>query len=365
MDAFDALPCGLIRFGDDGRIRDVNSTLTAELGYSPDELTGVPLDSILPAGGRIFMLTHLRPMLQLHGRVDEVYFALRGRDGAELPVLANAIRRTADGTAVNVVATFTIRRRGEFEERLVAARRSAEEALQARAALLALQQTRNAELERMAARLRELAARADAEHRETSRATARSLHEGIAQEIAALRLGLDEVRHAAGDGPLQESVERLERIAAQSLSQVRTLSYELHPPAIDHSDLVGALRLAARAFEGAHGIPAHVRCAAATPRTDRETKLVLYRFVEEALGNAARHGRPSAVEVAVDAADGELTVAVQDDGLGATESAIDREGALGLLATRERLARIGGALHVTSRPGEGFRVVASVRRRAE
>lgn len=360
MGTTDDLPCGALEFGDDGRVADANATLLRDLGYSRDELVGAPVDSILPAAARIFMLTHLRPMLQLHGRVDEAYFAFRRRDGAELPVLANAVRlEHAPGTKpVNVVATIPIRRRGEFEQRLVAARRSAEDALRARSELLALKDAQNAELERIAARLRELAAQTDSRRVAASRATARSLHEGIAQEIAALRMGLDEVRRAAGAGPLQQSVERLEGIAAQSLAQVRSLSYELHPPVLDHAELPAALRAALREFEAVHGIRTQFRSSAHVPRVDAERKLVAYRFLEEALANAARHGAPACISVELEADAEGVALAVSDDGSGAHVPDVERAGGLGLLAASERLRTLGGALRIESAPGHGFRVTA-------
>lgn len=360
----DDAPCGLIAFGDDGNVVDVNAALLDELGYRRDELVGRPFEQVLPASGRIFVLTHLRPLLQLHGRVAEVYFALRKRDGAELPVLANAERRDRDGRPLNVCATLTIRRRGEFEQRLVAARRGAEEALRARAELLALKEAQYAELERMAGRLRELAARTDAQREATSRAAARSLHERVAQEIAALKLGLEAVRRATDAEPLQQTVERLTAIAAQSLTQVRELSYELYPPALEHADLPSALRAAVRDFEAVHGLHTRLQCGADLPRTDRDTKLVLYRFVEEALGNAARHGAPSRIDVDVACEHGTLSVRVADDGTGADADALERAGVVGLLATRERLRHLGGELTIDSAPGRGFAVTASLAPRA-
>src|ERR1044071_691565 len=100
-DLLDTAPCGFLSFTDDGHIVYANSTLLGLLGYEAGELKGRHLESLLPVASRIFYQTHLFPLLRLHDRVEEVYFSLRSKDGAELPVLANAARGERGGVLVN------------------------------------------------------------------------------------------------------------------------------------------------------------------------------------------------------------------------------------------------------------------------
>src|ERR671916_242166 len=94
-------PCGFLAFSDDGTIRAANATLAGWLGRAPGSLDGLHVESILPPGGRIFYQTYFFPLLKLHGRAEEVYLSLRGEDGGDVPVLANAARARRDGAAVN------------------------------------------------------------------------------------------------------------------------------------------------------------------------------------------------------------------------------------------------------------------------
>jgi PAS domain S-box-containing protein len=124
----DTAPCGFLTFTDDGTLVQVNTSLLDWLGYARDELEGRPLETILPIASRIFYQTHLFPLLTLHGRVEEVYFPLRDRDGADIPMLANAVRLTRQGGMVNDCVLVPMRQRTRYEEEILQAKQIAEEA---------------------------------------------------------------------------------------------------------------------------------------------------------------------------------------------------------------------------------------------
>jgi PAS domain S-box-containing protein len=131
-------PCGFVTFTDDGTIRQVNATLAELLGYSRVELEGWHLQKVLPPGGRVFYHTHIFPLLKLHGRADEIYVALRAKNGADLPMMLNGVRRERDGEVVNDCVLVRMHQRHRFEEELVLARRAAEQANAARAKFLSM-----------------------------------------------------------------------------------------------------------------------------------------------------------------------------------------------------------------------------------
>jgi PAS domain S-box-containing protein len=132
-------PGGFVSFTDDGTIVEVNLTLTELLRYATRvELEGWHLQKILPPGGRIFYHTHVLPLLKLHGRADEVYLALRTKDGEELPVLMNAARRERDGVTVNDAVFMRMSQRHRYEDELLQARRIAEQANAAKAKFLSM-----------------------------------------------------------------------------------------------------------------------------------------------------------------------------------------------------------------------------------
>jgi PAS domain S-box-containing protein len=137
-DLLNTAPCGFLSFADDGKIVLVNSTLLEMLGYEPDELTGRHVESLLPVASRIFYQTHLFPLLKLNDRVDEVYFSLRSKAGAEIPVLVNALRRERAGIFVNDCVLMHVRNRNQYEDEIIQAKRIAEDATRAKDEFLAV-----------------------------------------------------------------------------------------------------------------------------------------------------------------------------------------------------------------------------------
>jgi PAS domain S-box-containing protein len=137
-DLLNTAPCGFLSFTDDGRIVLANDALSELLGYERGELLGRHFESVLPVASRIFYQTHLFPLLRLHGRVEEVYFSLRARDGAEVPVLANAARRERAGLTFNDCVLMHMRQRNQYEDEILRAKRAAEEATRAKDEFLAV-----------------------------------------------------------------------------------------------------------------------------------------------------------------------------------------------------------------------------------
>ncbi|MCA1612918.1 MAG: response regulator [Acidobacteria bacterium] len=137
-DMLNTAPCGFLSFADDGRVLLANATLLGWLGYEPDELRGRHVETVLPVAGRIFYQTHFFPLLKLQGEVEEVYFSLRAKGGAEVPVLANAVRREREGALVNDCVLVQIRQRNQYEDEILRAKKVAEEATRAKDEFLAV-----------------------------------------------------------------------------------------------------------------------------------------------------------------------------------------------------------------------------------
>jgi PAS domain S-box-containing protein len=134
----DTAPCGFVSFADDGTMREVNMTLADLLGYTRVELAGWHIEKILFAGARIFYQTHVFPLLKMHGHVDEIYLALRTKDGRDVPMLMNGVRRERERAMVTDCVFVRMIQRGEFEDQLVQARRIAEQANAAKANFLSM-----------------------------------------------------------------------------------------------------------------------------------------------------------------------------------------------------------------------------------
>ncbi|MGZ5448244.1 MAG: PAS domain-containing sensor histidine kinase [Thermoanaerobaculia bacterium] len=134
----DTAPCGFVSFADDGTILHVNATLAELLGYARVELAGWHVQKILPPGGRIFYQTHVFPILKMQGLVEEIYIALRTKDGRDVPMLMNGVRRERDNVQVSDCVFVRMIQRHQYEDQLLEARRLAEEASDARAKFLSM-----------------------------------------------------------------------------------------------------------------------------------------------------------------------------------------------------------------------------------
>jgi PAS domain S-box-containing protein len=124
----DQLPCGIVSFRDDGRVVQINATLLEVLGLSREEVEGQHVEKLLTVAGRIFLQTHLYPLVRLGQPAEEMFVLLRHKDGRSIGTLMNARRReTSSGAMVDAVF-MEVRERSKFEEALLRAKRDAEAA---------------------------------------------------------------------------------------------------------------------------------------------------------------------------------------------------------------------------------------------
>lgn len=137
-DLLDRAPCGFVSFRDDGTITVANATLGQMLDVDTRELVGRSLEEILTVPARIFYQTHFFPLIRLHGRAEEIYFALRARSGDPVHVLANAVRTVAgDDTRIDC-AMLRIHERQKYEQELLNAKKAAENANAAKMRFLSM-----------------------------------------------------------------------------------------------------------------------------------------------------------------------------------------------------------------------------------
>ncbi len=134
----DRAPCGFVAFADDGTMLAVNTTLAEMLGYTRVELEGWHLQKILPPGARVFYNTHVFPILKMQGAAEEMYIALRTKDGRDIPMLMNGVRRERGGAPVSDCVFMRMLQRHAYEDQLLEARRLAEQANDAKAKFLSM-----------------------------------------------------------------------------------------------------------------------------------------------------------------------------------------------------------------------------------
>ncbi len=210
--------------------------------------------------------------------------------------------------------------------------------------------------QRLSASLREvhsLAGRLLRVQDDERRRLARELHETTAQDLAALKMNLASLERIGLHVPekrqqvLTESAELVQR----ALTDVRTISYLLHPPLLDEAGLASALRWYVEGFARRSGIPVDLELPDEIERLPEEREMALFRVVQESLINIHRHSDSPVARVRLRLEDGELMLEVEDDGRGmpGTADPMD-QGALGvgIAGMRERMEQLGGRLEIVS-----------------
>jgi signal transduction histidine kinase len=213
------------------------------------------------------------------------------------------------------------------------------------------------ELDLRRADLQELSTRLLRAQENERRALARELHDEIGQSLSAILMETEGAECAEQPNGVHEHLESIKGLAEKTVNQVRDLALLLRPSMLDDLGLAPALNWHARETSKRTGLNVKVSADDAIDRLPEEHRTCIYRLVQEAVNNAVRHANARTVEVAVRSERQKVIVTVQDDGAGFDTRFLR---GLGLLGMEERVRRLGGRLKVSSEPGRGTLVHASL-----
>jgi len=191
---------------------------------------------------------------------------------------------------------------------------------------------------------------------------AREIHDTLAQQLTGIVLELeaaDTLLNRGSERRARSSVERARELARGALQEARSSVWNLRPAPLSATGLVAAIGHEVEAWEERTGIPARFKARAVPlhPPLSPTAEVALLRIGQEALSNAARHGKPEHVDVELRAHAKELILSVRDDGVGFDPAAsAPREDCFGLDGMAERARNAGGSLTVVSAPGHGTTV---------
>lgn len=200
---------------------------------------------------------------------------------------------------------------------------------------------------------------------EEQRRLARELHDETGQSLTSLSVGLRALEEASSLAAARARATELRRIATRALDEVRRLAWGLRPRALDELGLVAALEHHAAEYGQSRGLAVDVRARGLeSGRVPVPVETALYRIVQEALTNAAKHAQAKTVSIVIQRQPAWVQAIVTDDGCGfdadAALRAPDGWTHLGLHGMRERAALVGGSVTIESTPGEGTAVYARI-----
>jgi signal transduction histidine kinase len=199
------------------------------------------------------------------------------------------------------------------------------------------------------------------EAQEAERArVARELHDESGQVLTALALHLRALENDVGPGEVRDRIAEMRRSLAAASTGLRELATRLRPSAVDEQGLGDAIEEQAARLRRA-GVHVDVDLRGVTPELPEEVQTVLFRVVQEALTNVARHSEATSASVVISAHEGRLRLMVEDDGRGFDPSAPTSR--LGLAGIQERVELLGGRLRIESSPDGGTAVVVDLESR--
>ena len=216
-------------------------------------------------------------------------------------------------------------------------------------------QDRTVELARLSSRILQ-------QHEDERRRLSRELHDETAQVFSAVKIELGVLRDGA-EPPLAARLDRALGLIDTGIRSIRAVTNDLRPSLLDDLGLVPALRSLATEFAERTEIAVELTVSAALPPLSKEAELALFRALQEALSNVARHAGARAVGVRVIAEADAVCLEISDNGRGLPSGAdpreFERNGHMGLAGMRERIGALGGTVQLDR--GEGRGVCLTVR----
>jgi PAS domain S-box-containing protein len=349
--AFSAMAEGAMITDATGNILWVNDAFCNIYGYASDEILGKN-PRILKSGrhGDEFYRRLWNGLLAQGRWRGEIWNRRKNGDIFPEETSIQALRDT-DGKTIRYISIFSD----------ITERKQQDEALQ-------MNQRR---LEESESRLRELAAFLETVREEERTRIARELHDELGQALTALRIDLGWLRGKCGTndslGALAASrVANALGVVEQSIVSLRRISEDLRPAMLDSLGLAAAVEHHVDQFIQRTGIPCHLHMNREEFDLEGNLATAIFRIVQEALTNVARHADASEVSIDIsqfDEPNPGIRLSIEDNGHGFDVTR--RTTRFGLLGVRERIAILGGTLEIDSRPDRGTRITAHLPLRKE
>ena len=326
-DLYNNAPCGYHSLDKDGVILMINDTELAWLGYTRDEVVGKNrlVDLLTPAGRQTFNETF--PQFMKQGVANDLELEFIRKDGTELVGLVSATAIYGPGgdfvMSRSTVADITGRKKAEHK-------------------------------------LRELTTHLQSVREEEKAGIAREIHDDLGGTLTALKMETHQLKAELPPDknakPLLEHVEAISQLVSNAAGITRRIISDLRPTILDDLGILAALEWQTAQFRKHTGIECRVNCIGDKGNLDKARSIALFRILQEALNNVAKHSGASMVEIEFHHNDEEVVMSVIDNGRGMAEIRPDTSIPYGILGMNERADQLGGKISFDTPPGGGFNV---------
>ncbi|MBW8012608.1 MAG: HAMP domain-containing protein [Chloroflexi bacterium] len=192
------------------------------------------------------------------------------------------------------------------------------------------------------------------------RRISRELHDSTSQSLTSMMVGLKALEEKSTGQELHSQLDDLRKLLGQTLDNVHSLAVQLRPAVLDDLGLEAALDRFINEWHNRHNIPIDITVFLGAERLPGSVETAIYRIVQEALTNVARHSEAESVSVLVERRNGEAVAVIEDDGRGFDAEKASQEGKLGLLGMRERAILLGGRFTIESAIGKGSSIFVNI-----
>lgn len=324
----------IVSCDDQSRIVLFNHAAERVFGYASEDLIGRRLDVLMPTRFRERHANHIENFGQ-NGQTTRrmgdqtVLWGLRS-SGEEFPIEASISQLSESGKKFYTVILRDITERFRADDAL---RKSREQ-------------------------LRKLAAAAHLVREQEKRRIARELHDELGQALTALKidLGWIEGHLSSENGKVFAKLRSMTNVLDLTVAATRRISADLRPLMLDDLGLLPAAEWLAQNFSERTGIPCEFACNVSDLSMESEQATAVFRMLQEALTNAARHAEASQVEVTIYREGNEVTLTVRDNGKGFSPDRDRKIDSFGILGMEERAYLLGGQVHISSAPGGGTEI---------
>lgn len=320
-----------------GQIEDVNPYLIDMLGYSHAEFLGKKLWGVGPFAD-VKDSKDVFAQLQTQGYVRYDDLPLKTRAGVLIEVEFVSNSYECEGIEVIQCNIRNITKRRQAERELTESR------AQLRQLSISLQRAR-----------------------EDDRAHfARELHDQLGQNLTALRIDFNSLANTmpSAEPATLARLAAIDQLIDSMVDTTRQICDELRPGMLDDLGFEAAISSYVKNFTQRFGVPCDLLLDRETYDLDESQSTMLFRIVQEALTNIARHARASHAMVALQDRGGELLLTIADDGCGLSTALEGERKTYGLLGMRERVDMLGGQLAIDSAPGRGTHIEVIIPHRA-
>lgn len=194
------------------------------------------------------------------------------------------------------------------------------------------------------------------------RKIARELHDGPAQNLAGILIRLDLIMRMLPEerDDIYQELENIRAIGAESLTDVRSIMYDLKPYLMDEQGLHNTLQEYFNEYETKYDFSIDYRVFGQRRQYDLALEVGLFRLVQEAITNVRKHARVNKALVKLEDSGAVLTLVIKDEGCGFDLEEVEQRESYGLLGMQERVRLFGGELQILSQPREGTQIIIKV-----